>query len=116
MNIRRFELIFVAIVMFTVTIQSGRGATAYASSLASVSAATDVADIPNAFSYQGTLRKANGDLANGTFAITLNIYDVVTGGTALHSETFNNVVVRNGIFSVVVGDATAAEIRWARSP
>ncbi|MEZ4617693.1 MAG: hypothetical protein R2867_19565 [Caldilineaceae bacterium] len=75
--------------------------------MASVSAETDVANIPNAFSYQGTLRRANGDLANGTFNITLKIYTVVTGGTALHSETFANVVVRNGNFGVVVGDATA---------
>lgn len=107
MNHRRLKapLFVVAILMVTVMIQSGRGAIAYASGLTSVSAAVDVATIPNAFSYQGTLRKANGDLANGTFNITLNIYSVVTGGTALYSETFNNVVVRNGIFSVVVGDA-----------
>lgn len=107
MNDRRLKatLLFVVTVMLTVMIQSGSSATAYASGLASVSAATDVATIPNAFSYQGTLRKANGDLANGAFNITLQIYNVVTGGTALHSETFTNVVVRNGNFSVVVGDA-----------
>jgi len=92
-------LAFVVTVLLTVLIQRGSSATAYA--------ATDVATIPNAFSYQGTLRMANGDLANGTFNIALNIYNVVTGGTALHSETFTNVVVRNGNFSVVVGDATA---------
>lgn len=92
--------------MITLMIQSSRDATAYARGLASVSAATDVADIPNAFSYQGTLRMANGELANGTFNITLQIYDVVTGGAALYSETFNNVVARNGNFSVVVGDAS----------
>ena len=109
MNYRRLKatLVLVVIGMIAVMMQSGRAATAYASDLATVSAETNIADIPNAFSYQGTLRKANGDLANGTFNITLNIYDAVTGGTALHSETFNNVVVRNGNFSVVVGDATA---------
>ena len=81
MNYRRLKatLLFVATVMITLMIQSSRDATAYASGLASVSAATDVANIPNAFSYQGTLRKANGDLANGTFNITLQIYGVVTG-------------------------------------
>jgi hypothetical protein len=107
MNYRRLKatFLFVAILTITLLIQSG-GATAYASGLASVSATTVVAAIPNAFSYQGTLRKANGDLANGTFNITLKIYGVVTGGAALYSETFNNVVVRNGIFSVVVGDAS----------
>lgn len=107
MNHRRLKatFLFVIIGMIAMMIQSGRAATVYASGLASVTATTDVADIPNAFSYQGTLRKANGDLANGAFNITLNIYDAVTGGTALHSETFSNVVVRNGNFSVVVGDA-----------
>ena len=68
-------------------------------------AAISVANIPNAFSYQGTLRRADGNLANGTFNITLNIYTVVTGGAPLYSEVFNNVVVRNGNFGVVVGDA-----------
>lgn len=101
MNDRRLKAILVLVVtmLLTVMIQRGSSATAYA--------ATDVATIPNAFSYQGTLRMANGDLANGTFNIALNIYNVVTGGAALYSEAFNNVVVRNGNFSVVVGDATA---------
>jgi hypothetical protein len=70
-------------------------------------AAIDIANIPNAFSYQGTLRRADGNLANGAFNIKLNFYAGVTGGSPLHSETFNNVVVRNGNFSVVVGDAVA---------
>jgi len=107
MNDRRLKatLVSIAIVLLTVMMQSDRTATAYASGLATVSAETVVANIPNAFSYQGTLRRANGDLANGAFTIILNIYDVVTGGTALHSETFPNVVVRNGNFGVVVGDA-----------
>jgi hypothetical protein len=109
MNHRRLQaiLILVATVMTTLLIPSSRDATAYARGLASVAAATDVADIPNAFSYQGTLRLANGELANGVFTITLQIYDVVTGGTALYSETFTSVVARNGNFSVVVGDAQA---------
>jgi len=62
--------------------------------------------IPTAFSYQGTLRLADGSLATGSYNITLNIYNVVTSGTALHTESFSNVVVRNGNFSVVVGNAT----------
>jgi hypothetical protein len=69
-------------------------------------AAPDIANIPRAFSYQGTLRLADGNLANGSYNITLRIYTAVTGGTALHTETFSDTVVRNGAFSVVVGDAT----------
>ena len=109
MNDRRLKatLVSIAIVLLTVIMQRSHDATAYASGLTSVAAEIGVANIPNAFSYQGMLRRANGDLANGTFNITLNIYDVVTGGTALHSETFTNIVVRNGNFGVVVGDAAA---------
>ena len=84
-------------------VQGGTGATAFAAAPAALPA---VASIPTAFSYQGTLRLANGTLPTGPYNITLNIYNAVTGGTPLHSETFANVPVRNGSFSVVVGDAT----------
>jgi hypothetical protein len=87
-------------------IQGGNGPTAQASVVASVVAAPNIAAIPRAFSYQGMLRLADGNLATGSYMITLNIYNVVTGGAALHSESFANTVVRNGNFSVVVGDAT----------
>ncbi len=62
--------------------------------------------IPATFSYQGILRAADGTLVNGTVDITLSLYNVVTGGTALHSETFTSVNVRDGAFGVVVGDTT----------
>jgi len=65
----------------------------------------DMANIPRAFSYQGTLRLADGSLANGSYNITLRIYTAVTGGSAIHTESFTNTVARNGAFSVVVGDA-----------
>lgn len=65
-----------------------------------------VATIPRIFSYQGTLRDANGNLINGTVNLTLKLYKDVTGGNALHMESFANVPVRTGLFSVVVGDAT----------
>lgn len=68
--------------------------------------APDIATIPTAFSYQGTLRLADGSLPTGSYNITLKLYSTVTGGTALHSESFSNTVVRNGNFSVIVGDAT----------
>lgn len=98
-------LLLVVILVANWVIQGGSGATAWASGLANVTAATTIATIPTAFSYQGTLRLADGSLATGSYNITLKIYNVVTGGSALYSESFSNVVVRNGNFSVVVGDA-----------
>lgn len=84
---------------------TSHGRVASASGTAKFLAAPDVANIPRAFSYQGTLRLADGNLANGSYNLTLRIYDAVTSGNTLHSETFANTVVRNGNFSVVVGDA-----------
>ena len=56
------------------------------------------AAIPNAFSYQGTLRMADGTLANGAFTITLRLYTNVVGGTPLFEQPFNAVAVRDGLF------------------
>ncbi|MCX6047966.1 MAG: hypothetical protein NT075_22935 [Chloroflexi bacterium] len=109
MKYRRLAVIFLSVVILVAAwvLQSGSRATAWANEQANVVAATTIATIPNAFSYQGTLRLADGNLATGSYNITLKIYNVVTGGAALYTESFANVVVRNGNFSVVVGDATA---------
>lgn len=80
--------------------------TALASGFPKPLAAPDIATIPTVFSYQGTLRLADGSLATGSYNITLKIYTTVIGGNVLHSETFTNTVVHNGNFSVIVGDAT----------
>ena len=61
--------------------------------------------IPTAFSYQGTLRDASGNLVNGTVNLSLRLYGVVTGGNPLYSEDFANINVRSGLFTVIVGDA-----------
>lgn len=79
---------------------------AWASALGAPVAALQAASIPSTFSYQGTLRDNGGNLINGTVNLTLKLYNVVTGGTALYTEDFTNVNVRAGVFSVVVGDAT----------
>ena len=113
MNIRHFKLITLFAVMLVLNILvstwllSGNAfATAWASRLQQDGGAAAVATIPTAFSYQGTLRLADGSLATGNFNITLKIYDSVTGGNVLHSESFANTVARNGSFSVIVGDGT----------
>ena len=60
-------------------------------------------------SYQGTLRDAGGALAaDGSYNMTAAIYDNSTGtGTALWGpETHNNVQVRNGRFSLLLGNGS----------
>lgn len=92
----------------TVWLQGQTISTAWASVLGQDAApqtvtAAGVAAIPNSFSYQGVLRNADGSLANGPFRITLRIYKDLVGGNSLHAETFDPVV-RDGLFSVVIGD------------
>jgi hypothetical protein len=108
MKNRQLEVarLFVVTLVAIWVLQGGSAASTWASGLANVAAAPDIAAIPNAFSYQGTLRLADGSLPTGSYNITLKIYNVVSGGTALHSESFTDTVVRNGNFSIIVGDVT----------
>lgn len=114
MNIRRIELLimFVAVLALnwlgTMWWLSGHSfSTAQASEQAQAGVqeadALQAATIPRTFGYQGTLRLADGSLANGNFDITIKLYSVAGGGNALYTETINNVVARDGLFSVVIG-------------
>jgi hypothetical protein len=63
-------------------------------------------------SYQGTLRDASGnpvnDAAGVSHTMIVQIYDTVNGSNSLWGpETHNNVVVRNGHFSLLLGSVTA---------
>src|SRR6185369_7599402 len=53
------------------------------------------------FSYQGFLSD-NSASANGNFDLEFRLFDVSTGGTALATQQRLNVVVTNGLFSVVL--------------
>jgi hypothetical protein len=114
MNARRLKLSAVCVAMllcntlFTAWLLSGNAAgVAGASPLNQNAAAAAATTIPTAFSYQGTLRDASGNLVNGTVNLSLRLYGVVTGGTPLYTENFTNVNVRSGLFTVIVGDAQA---------
>lgn len=65
------------------------------------------AQIPKIISYQGILTDANGAPLTGNYDITVKIYDVESGGTALWTETHSGVAVSKGVFSVMLGSATA---------
>ncbi len=62
--------------------------------------------IASTLNYQGILRDETGALVTGTRTMTFKIYDAAVNGNVLHSETINNVAVRDGLFTVVLGDAT----------
>jgi hypothetical protein len=72
-----------------------------------------VAQIPQTMSYQGRLTDLAGNaVANGTYSITFKIYDVVSGGVALWTETWPSLQVSSGVFSVTLGSATPINLSF----
>lgn len=67
--------------------------------------ANSLASVPNTLSYQGTLTDKSGNPITATKTIDFKLYDVVTGGTALWTET-QTVTVSSGRFGVVLGVVT----------
>jgi len=68
-------------------------------------AVTSLSTIP----YQGRLTDASGNLLNGTYTMTFNLYNVSANGSALWTEPWtggNAVQVTNGLFSVMLGSLT----------
>jgi len=62
-------------------------------------------------SIQGVLRTAeNAALENGNYELTFALYNVASGGTALWTETQSEVVLKGGIYSVILGDANPLNV------
>ncbi len=58
-------------------------------------------------SYQGTLRDNSGNPDNGTHNMTVAIYDnAAASGTALFTQSFTGVIVRDGHFSLMLSSIT----------
>ena len=70
----------------------------------------NLSGVPNTLSYQGVLRKTDGSPVDDTFAMTFRLYAAASGGTALHTETISDVVVREGLFTVLLGDQAGQAI------
>ncbi len=56
--------------------------------------------------FQGYLTDDNGDALSGTYALTLTIYDALTDGNALFTETHSSVAVTSGVFDLLIGDVS----------
>ncbi len=70
----------------------------FACSLMNVYAAPDLVN------YQGKLTDNNGYPLDGTYGIVFKIYDVVTGGTEIWTQTINPVTVTHGHFNVILSN------------
>jgi hypothetical protein len=68
--------------------------------------AISFAQVPQLVNYQGKLDSAGVPL-NGTRDLTFKIYDVLTGGTAIWTETQTGATITNGVFNVILGSVSA---------
>ena len=59
--------------------------------------------IPLVMNYQGKVTDTSGVALDGTYDITFRIFDDATGGTELWSEAHSGVLVRKGLFDIVLG-------------
>ncbi len=68
--------------------------------------------VPQTMNYQGVLKDASGSVvSDGTYSMTLRIYNVATGGTELWTET-QSVTVAGGLFDVVLGTVAAIDLAF----
>jgi microcystin-dependent protein len=76
------------------------------------------ATVPLVMNYQGTLRDIEGNLLSGTYVMTFRIYNAVDDpvASALWAEEHTDVVVRDGLFNVVLGDIAAISPTLFDSP
>jgi hypothetical protein len=72
---------------------------------------------PAYISYQGTLRDADDNPAEGTYDMVVKIYDNASAtGAALWSETKDDVEVREGHFNLLLGESNAIDPPLFKSP
>ena len=70
------------------------------------------AAVPHLINYQGRLTDSSGTPLNGSYNITFRIYDAATAGNMLWQEAQTGVVIQKGIFSVLLGSATALNLAF----
>ncbi len=69
--------------------------------------------VPKKISYQGVLIDAEtGDPLVGTYNVTFKIYDQLTGGTLLWSESQDIATDSSGVFSVTLGSVTPLNLEF----
>ncbi len=73
---------------------------------------TIYAQIPNTISWQGILQDANGNNLNGTYNLTVKLYDAASNGSALWTETHNSVSISNGLANLSLGSVTPFNLNF----
>lgn len=63
------------------------------------------AQVPHKLNYQGFLTDSTSQPLNATVTMVVKLYNVVSGGAALYTES-HSVTAANGVFTVVIGSVT----------
>ncbi len=63
--------------------------------------------VPVTTNYQGYLENTDGEPLDATVNMTVALYAAAQGGSALWTETHQNVEVTDGVFSLILGDTTS---------
>ena len=68
---------------------------------------TAMAQVPQAFNYQGVARDISGHpMANTPISLRLSVHDLTAGGTVVYQETQNPTTNSFGLFNVGIGNGT----------
>jgi hypothetical protein len=62
--------------------------------------------VPQQIDFQGRLTSNQGTPLTGSYKFVFSIYDAVTGGSQLWTETQDGISVTNGVYSVIIGTIT----------
>lgn len=81
------------------------GSAAWATGLAAPAQQADEMSVPSVMPYEGYLRGTEGNPLSGYYTMTFKIYDDVVATTPLWEEEHNSVTVRDGYFSVLLGNS-----------
>ena len=69
------------------------------------------AAVPHQINYQGYLTNPGGTPVNTSVSMTFKLWDQLTNGNVLHTET-QSVTVTNGVFNVVLGTAATLNAQF----
>ncbi|MBX3043344.1 MAG: tail fiber domain-containing protein [Candidatus Kapabacteria bacterium] len=78
-----------------------------------ISIVSAYSQIPQTISWQGILQDADAKNLSGTYSLTVKLYDVSSGGSALWSETHSNVVIADGLVNLTLGSFMPFSVNFA---
>ncbi|NIA01851.1 MAG: hypothetical protein GWP15_00545, partial [Nitrospirae bacterium] len=78
----------------------------------SLTASTTHAAVPHYLGYEGYLTDTSDNAITSTYNMTFRIYDALSGGNLLWTETHPSITVTNGYFSVQLGSVTALSLNF----